>query len=290
MRKDLGWFGVLVVAAGLAMGLPSCSKEEGEKEDKPEVVTPAEETDKISIDWVDIPAGKFVMGSAPGTSKGTDENPDHDVELTAFRMSATEITNKQYKEFLTAIEKEKPDVYKKVAKSGSFHPDCQKEWAGDNQPVVCVTFQDAQAFCDWAGCQLPTEAQWEYACRAESTDKFAFGSTLDKTQAHFGATEFVSKDVKSYEPNKWGLYDMHGNVYEWVTDWYSATYYEECKKLGTVKDPTGPKNPDSDRNRVARSGGWIDSEAGALRSAKRSQFPEGEGGGVLGFRVVRAAK
>ncbi|MBQ2822638.1 MAG: formylglycine-generating enzyme family protein, partial [Thermoguttaceae bacterium] len=138
---------------------------------------------------------------------------------------------------------------------------------------------------------LPTEAQWEYACRAGTTSAYSFGSSLNGREANcdgnypYGTSTkgpYLEKTVpvKSYAPNAWGLYDMHGNVWEWCQDWYDEDYYTESP----TSDPTGPN---SGSFRVRRGGSWYD-DAEDCRSAYRRCFVPGFRNNVLGFRIVLA--
>ena len=222
-----------------------------------------------------IPAGEFDMGS-PESEKGHggDETLHH-VELTkGFWMLETEVTQALYKEIMGT----NPSNFK-----------------GDNLPVEMVSWEDATRFCDkltkrlpkGLKASLPTEAQWEYACRAGTTTPFSFGSDLNGDKANCdgnfpygtstqGKSLGKTRSVKSYEPNAWGLYDMHGNVWEWTSDFYGAY------PSGTVVDPTGP---DTASDRVIRGACWGD-DAWNCRSAYRLGISAVARIGNLGFRCL----
>ncbi len=188
---------------------------------------------------------------------------------------------------------------------------------GARRPVESVSWWDAVRFCNalsrregrtpayrlddihWErgadGYRLPTEAEWEYACRAGTTTVFHYGDDLDSYKANFngliyaaygkaGAGPFFRSTVRvgDYPPNAWGLYDMHGNVQEWVADWYAADYYGNSPK----EDPPGPA---AGIERVLRGGGWPNSGK-ALRSAVRNKLAPDEKHYSAGFRVVLVAK
>ena len=174
-------------------------------------------------------------------------------------------------------------------------PKCTWENPGwkqaDDEPVVCVTWHDAQAFCIWLSKQeghkyrLPSEAEWEYACRAGSSTPFHFGESLDATRANFDGAHPYGKGEKgparqrtvkvgSFKPNEWGLYDMHGNVWEWCADAYRKT-------------PSSP--PRAIVERVIRGGSWFD-PAVLCRSAYRSFDEPSLCSPNLGFRVVCEAR
>ncbi len=187
-----------------------------------------------------IPAGEFQMGSEDGFA---DEKPVHTVFLDAFYMDIHEVTNARYKKFLDATGYKKPKYW-----------DDQRFNAPDN-PVVGVSWEDAKAYCDWAGKRLPTEAEWEKAARGGLVGKkYPWGDDISHDYANFSGSEgndlwHVTSPVGSFAPNEYGLYDMSGNVLEWCADWHSETYYSESPK----ENPTGPA---SGRFKVLRGGSW----------------------------------
>jgi len=141
--------------------------------------------------------------------------------------------------------------------------------------------------------RLPTEAEWEYACRAGTTTPFNTGENITTGQANYngdfpynnskkGGWQKNTVEVDSLKPNKWGLYNMHGNVWEWCSDWYGEKYYDECVAKGGEENPAGSE---TGSNRVIRGGSWSGSE-GRCRSASRGyDTPDGRGSAV-GFRLV----
>ena len=163
----------------------------------------------------------------------------------------------------------------------------------DSHPVVCVSWHDAAAFCKWLSgasgktVSLPTEAQWEYACRAGTTTPFHTGQTISPDQANYngnyvygngrkGVYRKKTVSVASFKPNAWGLYDMHGNAWEWCSDWYGS--YANV-------DTRDPKGPGSGSARVLRGGSWL-GIPWVCRAARRSWFTPAYRSGSLGFRVV----
>lgn len=229
---------------------------------------------KYPIEWVSIPAGTFTMGS-PKTEADRDFYEDqHQVTLSAFKISKYEITFKQYDQFCDSTHREKPS---------------DEGWGRGNRPVINVGWEDAEAFAEWMGCRLPTEAEWEYATRAGTTTPFNTGTCLTLKEANFNATiaypgctidkfREKTKPVGSYAPNAWGLYDTHGNVWEWCSDWYN--YYTSESKT----NPTGgPKN--SNETKVMRGGGWR-TLAYECRSAARGYGSTKFKYLLLGFRVA----
>ena len=142
------------------------------------------------------------------------------------------------------------------------------------QPVVGISWNDVNDYAGWAGLRLPTEAEWEYACRATTNTKFYTGNKeTDLKQAGWYSSNSQNQPhpVGEKVPNKFGLYDMHGNVLEWCIDWFSENYYNVCKDQGIIENPTGPE---SGSGRVLRGGGWL-YFSGNCRSAFRAYDPPG---------------
>ena len=219
------------------------------------------------------PPGTFTMGSPSSETDRPDNETQHQVTLTRdFWMLETEVTQSMWE----SVMGNNPSDFK-----------------GAKLPVECVSWDDCQAYieklnahlagtpCVPAGFKfsLPTEAEWEYACRAGTTTAYHFGNTLTQQQANFNGNQ--TKEVGSYPANAWGLKDMHGNVWEWCLDWYGGY------PSGAVTDPTGA---DRGSVRVLRGGGWS-SLAKYCRSANRlSSDPSARGYDSGGVRVslVRA--
>ncbi len=227
---------------------------------------------KPSIDWVSIPAGSFTMGS-PKTdaTRGPDEI-QHQVTISAFKMSKYEITFEQYDAFCRATGRELPS---------------DEGWGRGRRPVINVTWDDASAFATWMGCRLPTEAEWEYACRAGSTTAFNTGNNLTTDQSNYngnypfgenpkGANKKKTTVVGTYLPNAWGLFDMHGNVWEWCSDWYGEY---------PTDHQTDPKGPVTGVARVSRGGSWYYG-ARYCRSANRRFYSVDSRYYFIGIRLV----
>ena len=225
---------------------------------------------RTGIAFISLPAGEFDMGS---DTRHDDEKPVHRVRLsTPFLLGKYPVTNQEYQRFLQANPKAKPPEFWN-----------NSQFNDPTQPVVGVSWDDAQAFCAWAGCRLPTEAEWECACRAGSDGEFCFGDGESKLgeYAWYGANSGnKTRPVGQKKPNLWGLHDMHGNVYEWCQDW-KAQYPK-----GLVEDPTGPKEG---QNRVLRGGSW-DHSARNCRSAYRFSCLPSDRYLIAGFRVVLAPR
>jgi formylglycine-generating enzyme required for sulfatase activity len=229
--------------------------------------------EKPVIEFVDIPAGTFLMGS-PGTEHGRKEDEvQHEVTVSAFKMSKYTITVEQYNAFCKATGRRKP----------FYGP-----YGMDKNPVTQVTWHDAKAFAEWMGCRLPTEAEWEYAARANTTTPFYTGNCLSTEQANFNGEEPYAKcekginrkkpiEIGSFSSNNFGLYDMHGNVIEWCSDWYGEY---------NVNDKINPQGSETGEIKVLRGGGfWLSADRN--RSASRSGDPQGNRGAGLSFRIVK---
>ena len=241
----------------------------------PETIT----VNGVSFNMIGIPAGDFLMGSASDEPGNFDnERPRHRVRLSAFQIGETEVTQGFWK----AVMGNNP----------SYFDQC-----GEDCPVERISWHDAQAFIrklneliPGGGFRFPSEAEWEYACRAGTQTPFAFGGCLSSDQANFdgehpltacetGAFLNETVPVAGYSPNNWGLYDMHGNVWEWCRDVYSGTAYGSH----SIDDPV---HLGKDRHRAFRGGGWR-SYARCCRSAVRSVYPAGDTYRYLGLRLSR---
>jgi formylglycine-generating enzyme required for sulfatase activity len=236
----------------------------------------------VAMDMIWCPPGTFTMGS-PTTEGGrqSDREDEHNVTLTkGFYLGKYEVTQGQYK----AIMGSNPSEFNATG--------------NDNRPVEGVVWSDAAAFCNvltfrefeagrlpagWAYV-LPSESQWEYACRAGTTTSYSWGNTIISTNANYnwdgGATDGSdfkqTRDVGKYSANPWGFFDMHGNVWEWTADWYQATY--------PVGNPVvDPKGPSTGSVYVSRGGAWFIT-GNLLRSATRS-FYGPQNGFRIGFRI-----
>jgi formylglycine-generating enzyme required for sulfatase activity len=234
--------------------------------------------------YVWIPPGKFTMGcSAMDAACAADEKPTHAVELTkGFWMGEIPVTASAWERYRVT-----PPTTDEFGRKLN-HPD---------EPVVNATWDDARAYCAWAGMRLPTEAEWEYAARAGSKDErygeldqiawYANNSgkkKLDFRSGSPGSDKRLFQNgngphaVRQKAPNAWGLYDILGNVWEWVQDYYAPDFYSASPHL----DPTGPRNG---TQRVLRGGAW-DSDPGAVRVSYRFTNPPGDRVNDFGFRCA----
>ncbi len=272
-------------------------------------------TNSIGMEFVLIPAGDFFMGSckesdnlkeqnkkraflgqsplgAPCPSgsgsdedASDDETPQHKVQISkAFYLGKHEVTVGQFKKFIS--EAGRTDLVTDDFMEANKH--------GDSAAVSHVSWNDAHAFINWLNkkegvetYRLPTEAEWEYAARAGTTTRYSFGNSavslgnyawFDKNADDAGAK--YAHPVGQKSPNPWGLHDMHGNVWEWVQDWYGENYYSNSPSAD-------PKGPSAGSGRVVRGGGWA-YFASFCRSADRSYDYPGIRDYLLGFRLSRS--
>jgi serine/threonine-protein kinase len=255
----------------------------------------------VKMELVLVPAGEFMMG---GNDGGRSEKPVHKVRIgQPFYLGKYEVTVAQFRTFAAAApyrtEAErvgaastwldrKSDVATKMDGANWKTPGFPQE---DNHPACAITWDDAQAFCTWAAtltrrtARLPSEAQWEYACRAGTVSSYNTGyqhSDLNTSGWWNGNSDMHTAAVGRKKPNAWGLYDMHGNVWEWCEDYFNERYYEAAPR----DDPQGPPNG---RDRVQRGGGF-NNQQGPCRSASRGFQAANSPIANLGFRVVAGAR
>ncbi len=219
-----------------------------------------------------VPAGEFIMGSSMGEA---DEQPVHWVYVGTFFMDTYQVSVSQYARFLDATSQEAPPDWSIMNRSQH-----------QKRPVANVDWADAQAYCTWAGKRLPTEAEWEKAARGtdgrtypwgnEHPTKFFANVSRDNWNNH-GALTPVGTFQEGKSP--YGIYDMAGNVWEWVNDWYDPDYY----KTSPSKNPTGPSTGES---KVIRGGSW-GSGPDALRAANREIHSPSIRGLGTGFRCAK---
>ena len=251
-----------------------------------------------TIEWVDIPEGTFLMGSTPEEAEAAYEDaklrssllerhtfdaevPQHRVYLAAYQMSRYEITNAQYRAFVEATGRPTPRGH-----------NGEDTWAeetlnADNQPVVGVTWFDAQAFAEWIGGSLPTEAQWERAARGTEGHIYPWGNEPPKARHHANFARRYNRPMpvgtfaKGTSPE--GIADLGGNVWEWCLDEYSPTFYQNGLHR---ENPMNLRYRDVLRARVIRGGAW-DVGSAFLRSALRFKFYPLDSTHTIGFRVIR---
>ncbi|MCX7047555.1 MAG: formylglycine-generating enzyme family protein [Candidatus Sumerlaeota bacterium] len=222
--------------------------------------------DGVNLEMIWIPAGTFQMGS----EEDDNQKPIHAVELDGFWLGKYPVTQAQY---MTVI--------------GS-NPSC---FDGANNPVERVSWDDATKFCEKISQKtgkiyaLPSEAQWEYACRAGSQGKYCFGdswNSLGKYAWFIGNSKEQTHPVGQKKANTWGLFDMHGNVWEWCADWHDQEYYAQSPK----RNPTGPAHGTA---RVLRGGSWDFFPDGCSAARRRSRGPA-DRDRSFGLRLARTEK
>ncbi len=297
-RSRHAWFAVF---AGLLLSVSfsgfnnevrgATGEDSGKTADALEGVKAGDNRIAVGVPLCWCPAGKFLMGSPPTEVERRPDENQIEVTLTkGFWMAQYETTQGQWKRAMGALP-------------GPFTAELPE---GDDYPVGNVNFAEAEAYCRkltelghesgevpraWEFA-LPTEAQWEYACRADTTTATAFGDKLSSKQANFKGTPYNGAEpgpsvghaakVGSYAPNAWGLYDMHGNIFEWCRDWYHS-------QLPGGIDPD--LSSDAATSRVRRGGCWTD-DGWPCRSAFRLRFEPERRFDHIGFRIalVRSKK
>ena len=287
------------------------------KEMKP--YTEVIESGDISFDMVPIPGGKFLMGS-PEDEEGRneDEGPQHEVEIKPFWMGKHEVTWDEYEIWMFNIDIQRRELNKVEATDREKLADAMTRptkpytdmtfgMGKKGYPAICMTQHAAKNYCKWLTAKtgryyrLPTEAEWEYACRAGSKTAYSFGDDVDQLGDYawyYDNCEDKYHPVGQKKPNAWGLYDMHGNVAEWTLDQYVPDFYVQFAGKTTLNPWTAPLKL---YPKAVRGGSW-DDDPEALRSAARRgsssdwkqqdpQLPQSiwylTDALFLGFRVVR---
>lgn len=266
----------------------------------PNIVITERTTEKDGMVQVFVPAGKFQMGSMDGE---LDERPVHFVYLDDFWMDKTEVTNAMFRKFVneTGYQTDAEQlgygwiwdvsdmpVYQKRSKADWAHPegyfsniDGKDQW-----PVILVTWNDANSYCNWAGKRLPTEAEWEKAARGVDGRKYPWGNKkpacdlANSNQPHANICLPGPAPAGSYPQgaSPYGALDMAGNVYEWVSDWYAADYYSASPE----QNPTGPVDG---MYKSVRGGDWFH-DVQTIRTSSRDHADLGEPGQFTGFRCA----
>ncbi|TWU13883.1 Serine/threonine-protein kinase pkn1 [Symmachiella macrocystis] len=244
----------------------------------------ADLTNSIGMRFRIIPPGDFLMGALPGDTKADDdEHPQHLIAISrVFLLGQFEVSQAEYRQ----IMERNPSRFQ-PGERGETH---LHWWTDpDNLPVEMVSWYDAVEFCERLSAlpaevaagrsyRLPTEAEWEYACRAGKTTRYHFGEIFRPGMANMNESYNRPLARGSFPPNGFGLYDMHGNVLEWCEDWHDPNYYA----VSPETDPQGPQFPDEDHH-VLRGGGWA---FPAASCSFRDRIPTQLKGPAHGFRVV----
>ncbi|MEA2029824.1 MAG: formylglycine-generating enzyme family protein [Campylobacterota bacterium] len=243
----------------------------------------------LDIAMVHLPQGSFMMGS----DESSDEQPIHEVTIDyEFEIGKYSVTIAQYMTFVNDTNTHHPEwmeegsQYNIETGSDDYY---KKMNLSDNAPIIGVSWHDAVAYCKWLSeksgqsYRLPTEAEWEYACKAGTATKWSFGDDekeLDRYAWYDKNSEGKTHPVGKLEPNPWGLYDMHGNVREWCEDDYVGNYNNTPRDGGAYRS-------ESSSSKVARGGSWFSSDFNS-RSADRSSFSPTGSISFVGFRLLRA--
>jgi formylglycine-generating enzyme required for sulfatase activity len=219
----------------------------------------------------EIPAGLFTMGYSGGLE---DEQPEHEVDLAAFEMDIFEVTNIQFADFVES------GGYQTDAEQAGSQQTWRTEFTDgkDNFPVVRVSWNDATAYCEWAGKRLPTEEEWEKAARGPENFLYPWGNEFDPSVVNGKASGLRNPvTVGSYGDgvSPYGMYDMAGNVWEWTASWYQPYPGNEV-----------PSPYYGEQFRVLRGGGWFDTES-ELRTTRRSANVPTAANDDIGFRCAR---
>ena len=288
MIKSRTFLFIAAVANCLAvsMVLSSAVAQDGSAKKYTETVT-AKTGEKISFDMVLIPDGKFKMGSPVNEAgRKEDEGPQHEVSIDKFYLCTTEATIELFmayyqetvsakKDFMVTQEQKKSDSeVDAITGPTPVYGDMTMGY-GTQHPAMGMTWHNAMTFCRWLSkktgkeYRLPTEAEWEYACRAGTTSAFGVGGNSEKLKDvawYEESADSETSEVAKKKPNAWGLYDMSGNVREWVHDFYSPDAYKQA----AAKTPAvNPKGPEKGQVHVARGGDYSSPPEG-LRCASRS--------------------
>jgi len=248
----------------------------------------------IDFDMVPIPGGEFTMGS-PKSEKGhkPDEEPQHRVKIEPFWMGKREVTWDEYDIWSLSLDIQRRKVLRQksgpndvaadvVTRPTKAYTDMTFDMGHDGYPAICMTQLAAKMYCKWLSAKtghyyrLPTEAEWEYACRAGTTTTYSFGDDPAKL-GDYGWFEGNSAEkyhkVGKKKPNPWGLYDMHGNVAEWVLDQYQPNFYAElARKPQPALEPLSL--PTKVYGRIVRGGSWDEDPAHARSAARVFSIPD----------------
>lgn len=240
---------------------------------------PKEFVGKDGAPMVLIPAGEFVMGSPDG--EGLDnEQPEHKVWVDAFYLDKFEVPNGRYEKFMEETGRARPKFWEQL--DLTVHSEL---------PVIGVSWHDAKAYCEWAEKRLPTEAEWEYAARGTDRRRYPWGNAEPNAQLANYAKRWSYKfyddrlePVNSHEAGKspFGVYNMAGNVFEWVTDWYEIKYYARSPE----RNPSGPETGEL---KVMRGGSW-NFASEYIRTTSRMKLKPMEREADVGIRCARSVQ
>jgi formylglycine-generating enzyme required for sulfatase activity len=254
----------------------------------------------VSPELSRIPAGDFLMGAADADE---DERPVHRVHVGEFFIGRFPVTQDEYARFIRATGYPAPavrglpliagghDGVFKATAAPYVWVNGEPDASHGSHPVVLVRYDDAVAYCAWLSetlgrpVRLPTEAEWEKAARGGVDGlRYPWGDDIDPSRCNFLVDASLkhqrsTRPTGTYAPNPYGLYDMAGNVWEWVSDWYGRDYYASSD----MRDPRGPQ---SGMMRIVRGGSWVNDDVSMLRCAYRHKVPPDTYAYSIGFRIV----
>jgi formylglycine-generating enzyme required for sulfatase activity len=261
-------------------------------------------SDELLPEMALIPAGEFLMGSEEAEE---DERPVHAVDLDDFLIGVQPVTNAEYARFVRDTGHRPPAIYELPLVVTAGGQDREKAFRAVGQsytwpeaapaaerldhPVTLVRWEDAVTYCAWLGAvtgksfRLPTEAEWEKAARGgHGGRRYPWGDRLDRNMANFLADPTTklahgTTRCRSYPPNGYGLFDMTGNVWEWVQDWYDPAYYS----VSAGRNPPGPVGGSM---RVVRGGSWLVADVRMLSCSHRHKVPPDTYSYAIGFRLA----
>ena len=259
--------GLVCFFAASLLAMASFGPYQDAEENQSESARPEEIANSIGMRLRLIPAGEFMMGAVPDDREAeSSEKPQHRVEITKpFYLGVCEVTQEEWQR----VMENRPSSFQ-----------------GSTRPVESVSWEDAVAFCEVLSTtegvtyRLPTEAEWEYACRSATTTRYYWGGDMDDDFAwHDENSGGETHPTAQKQPNAWGMHDMSGNVWEWCGDWFDENYYRQSP----AQDPEGPA---AGMSRVVRGGSWYNYPKN-LRSSSRFGFRPDKGNYYIGFRVAR---
>ena len=238
------------------------------------------------IEMISVIGGTFSMGNINGKE---DERPEHSVYINSFEIGKYEITNIQFCNFLNKAEIDRFGNCEGINFIKINDEECQIVYNGSmfvpkpnkyDYPAVEVTWHGATAFCKWADGRLPTEAEWEYAARGGISNHNTYNKNQGLNDAwYYSNSGNHSHEVGQLSPNKLGIHDMLGNVWEWCSDWYDENYYNTCPN-------DNPKGPTSGNRRIRRGGCWFCSVDACNPTSRNFYYPDTSSDDV-GFRLIR---
>ncbi len=279
--------GSLIVLCGLLWLIPASARADHESSKQPPLWTPQDEAERLGAlevpgGMVLVPAGSFLMGSDPRKDRaaGPQEQPQHQVYLDTFKIDRFEVSNVEYLRFVLGTGVAWPKFWREnpFPEKAALHP------------VINVSWYEADAFCRWAGKRLPTEAEWEKAARGGDGRIFPWGNEpagwIKSNIAHPGSKRGFKypplANINRYDKgtSPYGVYQMAGNVSEWVSDWFDPEYYRHTQD----ENPQGPKTGDQ---KVFRGGSWNE-DPEVARSAGRNAGPPDRISYLTGFRCAQS--